>query len=144
MEFATFSRPEHFTNYEHCKECEEHDNTMLSCRLRDIRAIEIGNPCWSPLPFLTDNALGYVMPRLIEMALNLEKNADGDIFIFDFLLTLTPRKELSRFANYSSSQVTVINNCLNYIKENYQDHIEEDMLEPELQEAINTWKIKKI
>ena len=138
-EFSFFERPMHFTDYKHCEECEDHDETMRSCNLRDIGAKEVGNPGWSPLPLLTEHALGYVMPRLIEMALNLEKNADGDIFIFDFLLCLTPNKEYKRFNNYSSGQINIIQQCLKYIKNNYTSYIDECMCEEELQEAISTW-----
>src|SRR5262245_53974195 len=76
--FGSFDRPEHFTDHRHCCECAEHDETMRSRPLSEIGVAELGNPGWCPTVMFTEQAYGYAMPRLIELAL-VEKN-----FIFSY------------------------------------------------------------
>lgn len=137
--FSSFKRPKHFTNYKHCEECAEHDETMLSCQLSNLGPNEVGQPCWSPLPFLTEKALGYVMPRLIELAVSNSPNKDGDSFIFDFLLTITPNKKHDRFASYNKDQCDCIRNALQYIYTDLHDVSVEGCFEEELKNAIKLW-----
>ena len=43
------NKPAHFTNYEHCEECAEHDETLLSKTIDSIGLDEIGNEgCEAP------------------------------------------------------------------------------------------------
>lgn len=138
--FSNFSRPEHFTNYAHCEECAEHDETMRSCSLSDIGSNQVGNPGWSPIPFLTEQAYGYVMPRLLELALNNSFNNDNDPFVFQYLLALTPSPEHRTLDYFTPEQATVILNSLYYIRDHMATVIENECCESNLVEAITLWQ----
>jgi hypothetical protein len=42
-------RPEHFTDFLHCCECEEHDQALLSSDIASIGLDVLGNPGWDPM-----------------------------------------------------------------------------------------------
>ena len=67
--FGRCERPEHFTNFEHCCECAEHDE-LLRWRDRDTLQIDdVGNPGWDPLCFTSAEGLLYYLPALGRLAL---------------------------------------------------------------------------
>ena len=63
-------KPEHFTNYRHCCECAEHDQTLLSCDVDSIGLAELGNPGWDPLCFCSPEGFIYYMPALVRLTLD--------------------------------------------------------------------------
>lgn len=73
--YADVPRPEHFTNHQHCEECAEHDQTLLSCDRGTLSLEHVGNPGWDPLCFCTPQGKAYYMPSLVKLA--LAKKADS-------------------------------------------------------------------
>ncbi len=63
-------RPEHFTDYTHCCECEEHDATLKARDLETITMDEVGSPGWDPITFCTPQAFAYWMPALARLTLD--------------------------------------------------------------------------
>lgn len=62
--FGGIPRPKHFTNYEHCEECLEHDQT-LSAKPRELLTREdLGTLGWDPVTFCQVPAKAYLFPRL--------------------------------------------------------------------------------
>lgn len=70
--YAGVPKPEHFTNYLHCEECAEHDQTLLSCDRDTLSLQHVGNPGWDPLCFSSPQGKAYYMPRLVKLALAKE------------------------------------------------------------------------
>ena len=66
----TSPKPEHFTDYHHCCECAEHDQTLLSADPDSIGLAELGNPGWDPLCFTSPEGLKYYMPALVRLTLD--------------------------------------------------------------------------
>ena len=62
-------KPAHFTNYQHCCECAEHDTTLLTADVNSIGLEQLGNPGWDPLCFTSAEGLVYYMPALIRLTL---------------------------------------------------------------------------
>ena len=60
-------RPEHFTNHEHCEECAEHDQTLLSSDIETIGLAELGNPDWEPICFTSAEGGKYFLPAFIRL-----------------------------------------------------------------------------
>ena len=60
-------KPVHFTHYEHCDECLEHDQTLLNCDVDSIGLEALGNPGWDPLCFCTEEGFRYYMPALVRL-----------------------------------------------------------------------------
>jgi len=68
--FATCERPEHFTDFQHCCECAEHDELLRSRDLESLRIEDVGNPGWDPLCFTSAEGLLYYLPGLGRLALD--------------------------------------------------------------------------
>lgn len=67
--FGTAPRPEHFTNYQHCEECAEHDRLLRTRDRQTLSLADVGNPGWDPLCFITPEGLAYYFPTLARLAL---------------------------------------------------------------------------
>ena len=63
-------KPEHFTDYRHCCECAEHDQTLLTFDIDSIGLEQLGNPGWDPLCFSSPEGLIYYMPALIRLTVD--------------------------------------------------------------------------
>ena len=63
-------KPEHFTDYRHCCECAEHDQTLLASDVESIGLAELGNPGWDPLCFCSPEGLIYYMPALVRLTID--------------------------------------------------------------------------
>ncbi len=66
---AQCRRPEHFTNYTHCCECAEHDETLRRRDLDSLRIEDVGHAGWDPICFITVEGFTYYLPALIRLAL---------------------------------------------------------------------------
>lgn len=63
-------KPEHFTDYRHCCECAEHDQTLLAFDVDSIGLEQLGNPGWDPLCFSSPEGMIYYMPALIRLTVD--------------------------------------------------------------------------
>ncbi|HEX6030538.1 MAG TPA: DUF6714 family protein [Tepidiformaceae bacterium] len=68
--FASVERPEHFTNFRHCDECAEHDETLRGRDLETLSHDDIGSGSWDPITMCTPDAFAYWMPALARLALD--------------------------------------------------------------------------
>ncbi len=67
--FARVPRPEHFTDYQHCCECAEHDATLRAATPDTIGLAELGNAGYDPICFITVEGFHYYLPALARLAL---------------------------------------------------------------------------
>ena len=67
--FAGIARPEHFTEFTHCIECADHDQTLNNRTVTTISRDDLGNPGWDPINFTTEQGWGYYLPALARLAL---------------------------------------------------------------------------
>jgi hypothetical protein len=67
--FGAVGKPDHFTNYQHCEECAEHDETLRSHDRDTLRLEHVNNPGWDPLCFCSVEGKAYYMPTLVRFAL---------------------------------------------------------------------------
>ena len=137
--FSSFARPEHFTDHTHCPECAEHDQTMRSRPLSAIGVVQLGNPGWCPIPFLTEQAYGYVMPRLVELALASSVERPGESFVFSFLLALTPAPEHRKLDYFTREQTDAVLQSVHYMRDHMQPVVEQACCEEDLVQAIARW-----
>src|SRR5918992_338549 len=63
-------KPLHFTDYQHCCECAEHDETLLAYDRDSIGLEQLGSAAWDPLCFSYAEGLMYYMPALIRLTLD--------------------------------------------------------------------------
>jgi hypothetical protein len=67
--FAKRPKPEHFTDYEHCEECAEHDEVLRSRDICSLRIEDVGSPAWDPVCFTNPEGFAYYMPAFVRLAL---------------------------------------------------------------------------
>ena len=67
-------KPVHFTDYRHCCECAEHDETLSASDVDSIGLQQLGNPGWDPLCFSHAEGLMYYLPALIRLTLDTIDN----------------------------------------------------------------------
>jgi hypothetical protein len=73
--FGRCKRPVHFTNWTHCCECGQHDETLRSKSVETIGLRELGNPGWDPLCFISPEGFKYYLPALARLALSSSETA---------------------------------------------------------------------
>jgi hypothetical protein len=136
--FADSPRPEHFTEYWHCSECEEHDELLRSRNLDTLTMEDIDNPCWDPICFLTPEGYRYYFPALVRLSLESAENSYWDQLIH-YIPTVIDR----RFSLFNHQQKQAVLHFLHHIRDAHKELIGEH--EDDLEEAIQRWEasIKK-
>jgi hypothetical protein len=61
LELFNVPRPQHFTNYMHCCECAEHDETLRNSDVHSIGLEELGSASWDPLCFCSAEGLLFIV-----------------------------------------------------------------------------------
>jgi len=79
--FAAARKPDHFTDYEHCSECKDHDDVLRSRTRSTIQLSDVDNPGRNPINFLTPEGFCYYLPALARLALSQE----GEAFLVDLV-----------------------------------------------------------
>ncbi|MEY4562875.1 MAG: hypothetical protein RLZZ618_2152 [Pseudomonadota bacterium] len=106
--FADVVKPEHFTDYTHCDECNEHD-TMLRARTRDsLRRSDLGNPGWDPITFSRAEGIGYFFPVLARFALLPDVWRDNEWYAGQFLSHIAWDGRENRFLLWCTPQQRIV------------------------------------
>uniref|UniRef100_B8HTC3 Uncharacterized protein n=1 Tax=Cyanothece sp. (strain PCC 7425 / ATCC 29141) TaxID=395961 RepID=B8HTC3_CYAP4 len=119
-------KPAHFTDYHHCCECAEHDQTLSRYDVDSIGLEQLGNPGWDPLCFCSPEGLKYYLPAM--MRLTLETIAT-DFYLDQMVFHLIydgPNNRLVQACTPAQRQFVV--NFLSYLIDNYPAQIEASLL----------------
>jgi len=104
--FGECPRPEHFTEWQHCCECAEHDAELAAHTPETIGLAELGNAGWDPICFATPEAYLYYLPGLARLALGRAPDYYLEQFLFHLnadrsaILTPTQREAVRRFLEH--------------------------------------------
>ena len=141
-DFASFQKPEHSTNHLCCPECAEYDELLANVEAKELTIEQIGSVFWGPVPSLTPEAMGYFMPRLIELAASGAINRDRDgPYYNQFINNVSAGPVGQQFALFSVSQRLAVFSALTFIKENYYEGVLEHCWENNLESAIAHWAV---
>lgn len=133
----TQPKPAHFTNYHHCDECAEHDQTLISYDVDTIGMAQLGSPAWDPLCFSSTAGLKYYLPAMIRLTLEtLETEVYLDQLLFHLI---SDGKENNWVASCSPEQRAFVTDFLSYLLENHAPAVEEAMCADQLLEAYDIW-----
>lgn len=80
--FRDCPRPDHFTEWQHCCECAEHDAVLAEHTPGTIGLGELGNAGWDPICFATQEAYAYYLPGLARLALGRGSEYYLEQFLF--------------------------------------------------------------
>jgi hypothetical protein len=137
--FASAARPEHFTNYQHCGECYEHDE-LLRQRDRSTLAIEdVGSQAWNPITMATPQGFAYYLPALARLALGpmpVGHDWYGYIILFE-LRRDGPRNE--RWLACTPQQRAAVAGLLEHLYTTRSGLVERYDCAYELMEALEIW-----
>ena len=137
------NKPEHFTNYQHCCECAEHDETLGSHDIDSIGINELGNPGWDPICFCNAEGFLYYMPALIRLTLDsMEKPEE---FYLDQLLfhLIGDGKDNRRVSACNAEQRQFVARFLEYLTENYMTRIEAGLCHADdILKAHDIWDVE--
>jgi len=134
-------KPDHFTDYQHCCECAEHDQTLLTFDVDSIGLPELGNAGWDPLCFSSADGLRYYLPALIRLTLDTMDNPQ-ETYLDQMLFHLVydgPGNRL--FSACSREQRDFVADFLEYLVEKYSSQIDEGALtSDEILRAHEIWR----
>jgi hypothetical protein len=129
-------KPEHFTNYRHCCECAEHDETLLHGEVDTIGMEELGNPGWDPICFASAEGKKYYVPTFVRLTL---ETMAGDFYLCQFLFHLEGDGTGNDFfASCTRAQRKFLAGFIAYLIENYSEEIDEAYC---ADDALRTYEI---
>jgi hypothetical protein len=130
-------KPEHFTDYQHCCECFEHDQTLLTHNAESIGWDELGNPGWDPLCFVTPLGFIYYFPALVRLCLESDET---NYYISQFLFHLTYDGHNNRYVQaFNQNQCQFVVQFLTHLLETKAKLIEQFDDTDDLFLAIDIW-----
>jgi hypothetical protein len=139
--FSHFTKPEHFTNYTHCDECQEHDNTFLKRTRETVRREDLGNVGWDPVTFTNAEGIAYLFPTLARYALIPGLWSTHDWYASQLLTHLSGGDHNNRFFAWCGSQQReAVFSLLNHLAATRMTEIENYLDGQELADALSTWK----
>jgi hypothetical protein len=137
--FCNCRKPEHFTNYAHCEECQEHDDTLRAKDVETLAREDVGNVGWDPLCFTSPEGITYLFPALARLAL-ADETESFDWYGSQLLFHLTNDQEQNRLIRYfSRDQRNAVAVLLRHIKATRYDQVANYVCEDELDIAITLW-----
>jgi len=135
------AKPVHFTNYEHCCECSEHDQTLLSYDRDSIGLDQLGSPAWDPMCFSSPEGLMYYMPALIRLTLDGIGNPQESYLDQMLFHLIQDGKENRLVSACNVEQRKFIAAFLEYLIENHAPKIEAGVfLSDDILKAHEIWK----
>lgn len=151
--FATYERPEHYTDYKHCEECCEHDQTLRSGSRDELTREQFGVIGWDPVAFCHAAGKAYLFPRLARLVLtkpDAKYGWYGDQLISHLCPTsvyysATPRDEFARneFYIYCSHEMrAAIAQLLQHLIETRAELIDEINESGRFLHCYELWRAK--
>lgn len=118
-------KPEHFTDYRHCCECAEHDQTLVTFDVDSIGIDQLGNPGWDPICFVSVPGMLYYLPALIRLTIDTIATP-SEVYLDQLIFHLNrdgPDNDLVTACNDQQRQF--IADFLEYLLENHSRVIDE-------------------
>lgn len=133
-------KPKHFTNFNHCEECAEHDQTLINSDVEIIGLSELGNPGWNPLCFCSIDGMKYYMPALIRLTLETIETDCMDFYFAQLLFHLeSDGKNNSLFVACNPEQRQFIAGFVEYMINNHSEKIESNCCSDEAIRVYEIW-----
>lgn len=130
-------RPKRFTDFRHCEECAEHDQTLQDNDLHSLTMAHLGNPGWDPVCFCSVEAKLYLMPALIRLTL---ETIEGEAYLDQFLFHLAwdgADNDLVRHC--TAEQRAFICRLLQFLLDNYTEQVDQGFSGDELLSVYEIW-----
>jgi len=135
-------KPEHFTDYKHCYECEQHDQTLINGSIDAIGLNELGNVGWDPMCFATAEGLKYYLPSLVRLSL---ESIDSEFYFGQFLFHLGYSEANGKgnrlYLACNQEQRHYIGQFVEYVSVQYKEQLQENLFEEDAVTVKELWAI---
>jgi hypothetical protein len=139
--FAGTAKPEHFTDYSHCDECEDHDQVLRARTRETLHREDLGNAGWDPLNFPSEQGIAYLFPALARFALLPDVWRHHSWYGSQLLFHLSWDGGSNRFLAWCSpTQQDAVYELLKHLAETRQSAIVQSGDEDALQAALTAWQ----
>jgi hypothetical protein len=135
--FRSCVRPEHFTNYNHCDECEEHDELLRSRDLHTLSIRDVGNIGWDPICFVSPEGFAYYFPALARLA--LAQPDEVGWYGSQLLFHLSCDRAQERISACTPDQRNAVNAYLHHLLETRLQTARMYMCDDDLLQTIALW-----
>jgi len=136
--FQDCPRPEHFTNFQHCEECADHDDTLLSRTPDTITRQDVGHPGWDPISFISPAGFRYYLAGLARLVVE-ETSDDEDWYAAQFFWHLvSDGPDNARFQACTPTQRTAVAQFVGYIIETRGQQLDDACI---ADDAMRAWEI---
>jgi hypothetical protein len=138
--FEGIKKPDHFTDYTHCDECYEHDQTLKNSSKETATRKDFGNAGWDPMTFSTGEGLLYYFPVLARFALLPNVWRDNDWYGDQLLSHLTWDGKSNKLLSVcNSKQQEAVFLYLKHLEVTRSQEITNYMASSELKQALLIW-----
>jgi hypothetical protein len=137
--FGRTPRPEHFTDYRHCEECAEHDETFRSHTPQSIGFDELGNMGWDPVCFVSVEGYRYSMPAFARLVLNGgedRETPDGLPYCQSYLDQFLFHLSDERIESFDEAQRNAVLSLLLFVADEMPEEVDRTPDDERLLEAI--------
>jgi hypothetical protein len=136
--FKDSPRPEYFTNFQHCEECAEHNQTLLSCTPESITLQEVGNPSWDPICFVSAEGFRYYLTGLARLVLEDSQHGIGEYAAQFFWHLISDGAANTRVKVCSAVQRRALAAFVRHIIETRAEQLDKECL---ADDAVRAWEI---
>lgn len=137
--FESFNKPLLATDINHCDECRDHNEEVNGASRRELSPEQIGTVCWGISSFLTPQAMGYYIPRLIELAVTGQNDKYGTPYMCMFVNQIGLNSDAKQFSLFSKEQRQAVQDSLVTLKNHHINTLAEHCWDDDLETAINRW-----
>ena len=137
--FEGCPRPEHFTNFEHCEECAEHDHTLLARDPDSLRIEDVGNPGWEPICHTAPAGFAYYLPglaRLVFVEPPYGYSWYGCLFLWHLIFDGPANV---RYQHCSPEQRKAVAELVAHLIENHAEQLESECMAEDAIRAHQIW-----
>ena len=137
--FSSFDKPIAATDVGHCSEGCDHNEEVAGADRRKLSPEQIGTVCWGISSFLTPAAMGYYIPRFIELAVTAKNDKNDDPYMCSYINQIGLSSDSDQFSLFSKEQRQTFCDSLKILKEKYYDILIEHCWDDEIDKAIEQW-----
>lgn len=130
-------KPEHFTNFTHCEECAEHDETLKNATIDSIGVAELGNPGWDPICFCNAQGKKYYTPAFIRLSLD---TVDGEFYFGQYLFHLSyDKRQSDYFQSCTNEQRRFLAAFIQHMIQTFPSQLESNFCAEDAFGAYEVW-----
>lgn len=139
-EFNRAKKPRHFTDYTHCNECHEHDQTLRNTSIETAKREYFGSAGWDPITFSSGEGFLYYFPVLARFALLPDLWVNNDWYGTQLISHLTwDGKSNKLYKECNNEQKKAVLMLLKHMEATRSRPINNYMITKELKLALKIW-----